>query len=476
MRTRRWGWLAGLGLAAGLAAMPAQAAGFAPCGDAGDFAELAGSQCAAMDVPLDHARPDDSQRLQLFVRKFPAEGRRRGAIWLVAGGPGESGASFYPLLPTLRRSFPGLDLLVPDHRGTGLSGRLCPDEESVASTGGAALEGAEWGGCFGRLGAEPARARAFSIGNAARDLAGLIAYFRDDGPVYLYGVSYGTQLVLRTLQLGDQGLRGVILDSLVPPETDPRWDLSRRSVLVDAVGRQVLAECEAEPACRGDAEGGIEARYRRVLAAAAQQPAPAWRARLPARDPRAFFGGLLDVPESRRMLPALLADLEAGHDAVLEQVLARQRALGQAMGRYPQSPLSIPLVQIVSASENTLRPELTAAQVEQEAQGLLFTSVLPGLLAEPSLPLYPRDAAWGRQPQKLPPTLVLHGTLDPKTAWAGAQAHAALLRPHGRLGLLAVDGAPHFILWAAPGCFERAARTFVAAGRPRDGRCTPAAG
>ena len=86
----------------------------------------------------------------MFLRKFPAPrpAASRGTVWLVAGGPGESGASLYPMLPTLRRAFPGFDLVIPDHRGTGYSTRLCPQEEAVDSPGGMALAGAEWATFF----------------------------------------------------------------------------------------------------------------------------------------------------------------------------------------------------------------------------------------------------------------------------------------------------------------------------------------
>ena len=208
-----------------LAAAPAsagtpQAGVFAECPDARQFAELAGSLCALVEADGAAEPSLDRPPVKLFVRKFPAIGSSRGAVWIIAGGPGESGASFYPLLGTLRRGFPNLDLIIPDHRGTGYSTRLCPAEESVDSPGGTALSGAEWGTCFGGLANASGHAAEFSITNAAHDLRQLILRFHDGGPTYVYGVSYGTQLVLRMLQLGEISLNGVILDSLVPLQTD----------------------------------------------------------------------------------------------------------------------------------------------------------------------------------------------------------------------------------------------------------------
>jgi len=100
--------------------------------------------------------------------------------------------------------------------------------------------------------------------------------------------------------------------------------------------------------------------------------------------------------------------------------------------------------------------------LKEEEDGLLFSSPLPGLLLQPGLPRYPRDAWFGRHPAWLPPTLVLHGTLDPKTHLAGAIEHVAALRKAGRVTLVEVADAPHFILWTALEHFERAVRAFVA--------------
>ncbi len=212
---------------------------FSPCPDAAKYPGLAGTLCGTVTAPLADkgaAAELAGKTVTLFVRKFPAPVPAKGTVWLVAGGPGESGASFYPFIDSLRRSFPGMDLLIPDHRGTGYSTRLCPAEEAADSPGGMALEGAEWGSCFPSLHSHGQEATQFTITNAAHDLKRLIEAVPDKKPVYLYGVSYGTQLVLRTLSLGNPAVRGVILDSLVPPQTGNEWDLSHRSQVVDEVG------------------------------------------------------------------------------------------------------------------------------------------------------------------------------------------------------------------------------------------------
>ena len=95
-------------------------------------------------MPLRHEAPDGAG-IELFVRRVPAAdpARRRGEVWLIAGGPGEPGVSLHPMLATFRAAFPDHDLVIPDHRGTGRSTRLCPAQESIDSTDGVALAGAE---------------------------------------------------------------------------------------------------------------------------------------------------------------------------------------------------------------------------------------------------------------------------------------------------------------------------------------------
>ncbi|PMQ15103.1 alpha/beta fold hydrolase [Janthinobacterium sp. AD80] len=475
--------LATLLLGAGLHAEPML---FTPCADTA----LPGSQCSGLNVPGSYDAQGravgdadaDAGAMHLFVRKIPADlpaGQApKGSLWLVAGGPGESGASFYSLLPTLRRSFPGFEFLIPDHRGTGNSSRLCRVEESAQSPGGRALAGAEWSSCFAGINAMPAYAAQFSITTAARDLKALIEGERTatrqlrQPPVYLYGVSYGTQLVLRTLQLGPLPVQGVILDSLVPPQTDPRWDLSQRSQVVNAVGMQVLAQCDADPACHAALGEPAATLYRRVLDKV--QADPALLAGIPGKNLKNFLGGMLDVPAARARIPYLLRELDQGGAAELAAVRATLTEAAASLGSYPQSPPSIPLVSIISNAENNLQPSLrpgwSAADIEREEAGLLFTSPLPRILLGGGLPTYPRDAYFGQLPAHLPPTLVLQGTLDPKTPYAGAQAQvqALIQSKSGKVALASVRNAPHFILWTAPACFEQASQRFIAGKRVRD--------
>jgi pimeloyl-ACP methyl ester carboxylesterase len=442
-------------LAAVLAAAPhASAQPFQPCADAATLSVLHGSLCTTVQAPLDPAGGAPGT-VDLFVRKLPAAdpATRRGEVWLVAGGPGEPGASFLPVLPALRRAFAGYDLVIPDHRGTGYSSKLCPVQEAPESADGISLAGAEWGPCIGAMHADAARTRAFTITNAAHDLAGLIRDHRGEGETILYGVSYGTQLVLRMMQAAPVELDGIVLDGLVPLESASQWDLSHRNRVVDEVGRAVLAPGQAE-------------RYRQLLA---RTDAP-WRESVPGGDLRQFMGALLNFPEIRDRIPAILDALWVDDAAPLARAVADVRARMAELGASPQSPPSVPLVMLVSGSENNGRRDLTAEMVAAEAADALFTSPIPGLLVNPPVPLYERDAFFGGTPARLPRTLVIHGTLDPNTPYDGARQHAAMLAAAGEVRFATVERGAHFLPLVAPSCFADVVSAFVA-GRTMPERC-----
>ncbi len=436
--------------------LPASAETFAPCADATVDASLSSSICMVAELPLDPAG-DTEGTVDLFVRQFqaPDPGRRRGQVWLIAGGPGEAGASLYPLMPVFRRAFPDYDLIVPDHRGTGESTRLCPEQEAADSPAGYGLADTEWGPCIGALHADVARTRAFNITNAAHDLSTLIERLREPGEVHAYGVSYGTQLVLRMMQVAPPELDSLVLDGLVPPESESRWDLSHRTSVVDIVGRSTLTRAQIE-------------RYSRLLA---MDPAP-WQETLSGGDLRQFMGTLLNFPTLRDRIPALVESLLEGETDLLARTVADLHEEHARLTPYPQAAPSLPLVMLISASENNARRDLTVETVVQEAKDALFTSPIPGFLASTPLPLYDRDQYFGRMPARLPRTLVIHGTLDPNTPYEGARAHVAALATAGEIHFSTVTGGAHLLPFAAPECFVNVVSAFISNGNTPES-CAP---
>lgn len=406
---------------------------------------LRGSQCFTVAVPLRHAEPAGEQ-LSLFLRRIPATAgtARRGEVWLLSGGPGESGASLYPMIQTYQRAFPGFDLVIPDHRGTGRSSRICPTQESPDSPDGTGLAGEEWGPCIGSMYATVQRTSAFSITEAAQDLGVLMAATDQRGQVLLYGVSYGTQLALRALQVTTLHVDGLILDGLVPPEATQQWDLSRRTALVDQVGRQSMDKASLQ-------------RYRKLLMVKDAD----WQKDVPGGDLRRFFAALLSFPTLRDRIPQIVEDLSKDDARSLVATTKDWTAALAQLGQGGNNQPALPLVMLIAASENNARPELTLSTVNDEAEDALFVSPIPGLLVSGGVPRYARDAWFGKSPSTLPRTLIVHGTLDPNTAYAGAQEHAATLGKSGDVTFHTVDRGAHLLALVAPRCFVAAVGRFI---------------
>ncbi|MEL7686150.1 alpha/beta hydrolase [Citromicrobium bathyomarinum] len=260
---------------------------------------------------------------------------------------------------------------------------------------------------------------------------------------------------MRTLTVAaPEDLDGVILDSLVPPERTTRFDLSHRSAVTDAVGRMVLRECDSRAECARYLPQGAEAALESVLAREDV-------AELLGPKPKIRLASLLTLPETRAMIPYVVAGLQTGDTAWLEHAEGRLAELGARFDALPQAGSSIPLVSLISLSENNARPDLSAETVAEEESGLLFASSLPSLLLSGGVPTYAKDANFGTVPADVPTMLVLHGDRDPKTPLEGASAHVAMLRDAGEIELIEVEGAPHFILMAAPEEFGRAVGQFI---------------
>ncbi|GAA6150886.1 alpha/beta fold hydrolase [Pseudoteredinibacter isoporae] len=462
--------LALLGSALTLAGIKAFADDFKTCTAAQQHPALENSLCANVAMPLHHDKPESKESIEIFVRKFPAQQNAEGSIWLIAGGPGESGASFYSIIDHYQSAFPNLDIYIPDHRGTGASGTIC-EEEQLDSEGGVALVGAEWGSCFGSMYAKPDHVKAFSISNAAQDLRQLMKQFRGSGKQYLYGVSYGTQLSLRLLQLPEVNVDGLILDSLVPLQDDQDYELSRRSFVIDEVGKTLLTRCEQSNDCsKGNnllaISKSLSAQYRSL---------ESLDPKLKALSLSNSLGTLLDIPHLRNEIPSILLALHNGNSQPLLDALKNaQTYYGEFNEDYANFGSSVPLVQVITAAENNLRPNAKKSDIAQEETELSFSSPLPMLMAEVTLPRYTRDHYFAQLPKKMPRTLVLHGDMDPKTHYKGAQKHVQKLKhlnKQSTIELVTMSDAPHFVALNAPNCFKEYSLAFVNNAELKGSRC-----
>jgi pimeloyl-ACP methyl ester carboxylesterase len=178
-----------------------------------------GSECATIDMPLDHDQPE-GETIPLFVARRLSGKLNAPQLWLIDGGPGSSGEDlFWGVADQFSQALPDVDLYVPAHRGTGRSAGLVCSGEAHGTPRDVELSPEEWKACSDEVTAKWGKKLAFfSTTGAARDLGELIPRLRaPDQKVFLYGLSYGTALVWRYLQLFPDQVTGVIQDSVVSP-------------------------------------------------------------------------------------------------------------------------------------------------------------------------------------------------------------------------------------------------------------------
>ena len=204
------------------AAAPATAAagGFEPCGE--DSAVL----CGKVPVPLDRTGKVTGN-LDLYVeraraRDLPAKaagGAPRGALFALAGGPGQPATQFTSdFIFAFGERRLGRDIVTFDQRGTGRSGLLrCPEIERVVLLS-RYPDAAER--CAQRLGD---RRGLYTTSDSVDDMEAIRQAIGVDR-IAIYGASYGTKVALAYAARYPEHVERLILDSVVTPEgPDPLY-------------------------------------------------------------------------------------------------------------------------------------------------------------------------------------------------------------------------------------------------------------
>jgi pimeloyl-ACP methyl ester carboxylesterase len=213
--------------------------------------------CGYVIVPEDHADPDGPTiRLAVVVIKDDSAAHQDDPVMLLAGGPGEKVVTnallFGQALQTMARN---RDLIVFDQRGVGLSEPAleCPEftdaafdlfdepdpEVKIKSTFDALTT------CRDRLAEEGINFNAYNTTQNAADV-GMIRQALGYEHVNLFGGSYGSLLAQATMRDHPEGIRSVVIDSVLPLE---------KSLIVDAsftvtnAMLKLLDSCAADAAC-----------------------------------------------------------------------------------------------------------------------------------------------------------------------------------------------------------------------------------
>ena len=205
-----------------------------------------GADCATIPLPLDWNEPD-GQTIDFFVKRVPPRTATPGPqMWLIAGGPGGTGAGLESLIDVIQSANPEVELFLPDHRGTGRSTNLdlyCDPLPNIAEQ----FDGLD--ACIDSIESDLGDGALlhFSTTQAVTDLYHLVEGLRGDSrDTFVYGLSYGTYYTDRYLQLyGDQP-DAIILDSFAVPDRPIFFDFDAAH---EAMAEQIAELCVADSEC-----------------------------------------------------------------------------------------------------------------------------------------------------------------------------------------------------------------------------------
>lgn len=421
-----------------------------PCGVLAGQTD-ARAECLVVSVPLRRDTPA-AGKISLYVKRVRPEVPDGRSLWLLAGGPGQAGDALEPLAAQLSAAQPGVTIYLPDHRGTGNSTRLgCAGPEGPASAGGARIDDAEWAGCA----AEAAQTyggdehlAGFSATEAARDLQWLITRTGEER-AFVLGISYGTFLAWRYLQVAPDQAAGVMFDSACMPGL---CELSAQDLWEDRVGRAWLDEvCGADPTC-AEKLGPTPSTQVQALHDALQ----AGHCPLLGADPvqargtlRAVLAQMLFFASLRPALPAFVYRLLRCDPEDQMAIVTMFNNLFGGGGGIPAS-YSWPLAMNILVSEmweaSNPSPEVIAERYEN-------TLMCRGVSAQvgPQAPVWPRyvEPLLEAPLVTAVPTLILQAEYDPATPLEVAQPMADVLNGPGQR-FIVVPHASHGVTQQSP--------------------------
>ncbi len=403
------------------------------------------TQCTTVQMPLRWEDPD-GPTLELFAQRSLADGGGERVLWLLPGGPGQTGAVYESYVKSLQRELPHTDLYLFEHRGVGRSTRLgCVDEEDPDSEGGIDITTAEWPGCLAAVEEEWGDdLAAFSSAAAADDLAEWLRLTAQDRPAYVYGGSYGTTLGHRFLQRHPDLADGVVLDSLAIDVDHRVYDAE-----FDAVGRELLGLCADDERC-------VESLGEDPVATAEQARdfvADGGCVSFDAETLRQGAGAFLADSSLRGFAPALYARAgrcNANDQADLEHLVS---LFLDREPHYTETLYSPVLFRNIELSEQWPEPWPTLEALQATDEQALFSFGL-GPSSRPLLDLWPRypwdPAIDGALAVTETPVLLLQGGLDPQTPAHRTEAVRAHFSGPGQ-HFVAFPFGTHILLGSTPG-------------------------
>jgi pimeloyl-ACP methyl ester carboxylesterase len=234
-------------------------------------------QCGYLIVPENRQNPQSRTiKVAYAILKSSGSNRQPDPVVYLEGGPGASAISDW----TDWRDSPlgNRDLILVDPRGVGYSQPMMecpPDTTPDASTQSQAptpeetmAQNLQWAhSCRDLLINQGFDLTAYNTQANVDDLEDLrqgLGYSKWN----LYGVSYGTRTALITMRKFPNGIRSVVIDSVLPPQVDR---IGNDITTTTGSFSTLFAACKADPSCNRDYPN-LEAKFYEVIRRLDQDP------------------------------------------------------------------------------------------------------------------------------------------------------------------------------------------------------------
>ncbi|CAF0894052.1 unnamed protein product [Adineta steineri] len=198
--------------------------------------------CCTLQLPLNYAQPDNRTINISMTRLRPNQtASTNNTLFALMGGPGGSGWSLFYIMSQFFSASLGLTIILPDHRGTGLSTLLGCDDKGSQHINTSCINY-----LISKFGVDGLNQ--FSVTSAAHDLSVQIQSYQADYPgrFVAFGVSYGTFWLNRFLTIYPNVVQTAVMDGIMNPISSSD---SRTDVFVSSVAEQFLSFCQLQTAC-----------------------------------------------------------------------------------------------------------------------------------------------------------------------------------------------------------------------------------
>jgi pimeloyl-ACP methyl ester carboxylesterase len=463
----------------------------APCPKMPGAEALAEASCGYLVVPENRSQAT-AHTIRLFVATYPAPApeKRSDPVVFLAGGPGDIGpwdVDAFVVADFIRDR----DIVLMAQRGTWLSepALTCAAIDDfnrellglrfyAEATKRAHL--AATAACHRELAATGADLSAYNSTESAADFADLRTVL-GHAAWNVYGLSYGSYLAQTLMRDHPDGIRSVVLDSVLPTTytVAANWEITRSGFA------NLFHACAAEPACNA-AHPGLEETFTALVNKLEAEPL-----RINVKDPATGEdldvvldgGALVDWLRNQNYAVPLLQAAPNGIDGLAAQRAATIEAIARSrVERAPPSDPEAPAISYGLALGVSCREDYPFATPEDLAAA--------GQKAFPDYPASIRDQGVGgwayfnedcRDVWKVPaapaalhrpvastiPTLLISGTFDTLTSLAGAEAAAAKLSD---ATVISIPGIGHVVAPKSP-CAQAVIVSFLADPHAPDTSC-----